>query len=201
MISHLQGTVDQVSIGLVVVDVAGVGFAVRVPRTTSAGLSEGQKVRLSTHLSVRQDDMTLYGFSSQPERELFRLLTTISGIGPKLALNILSSVSPPELAAAVLDEDWKTLTSIPGIGNRTARRIVVELCEKIAELAPLGKKTPADSLEREAEAVLLSLGCTDAEASSAVRQACERISEKASVERLVMEAMRVLGEAQATTPR
>lgn len=194
MIHFLEGTVERVGLDSVVLEVGGMGFYLLVPSTLSASLTVGSKVRIATHLVVRPEQFLLFGFSSNQERELFNMLNSIKGIGPKLALNILSAVTPGQLAGAILDENYKELTGIKGIGKRTARRIVVELQEKIAELASDQRlpDTESSATDLEAVNVLLSLGCTQEEAETAVAQAIENLGPETASDRLVMEAMRVL---------
>lgn len=194
MISFVRGTVDRTAPGLVVLDVQGLGLALSVPVPLSARLKVGETARVATELVVRPEQMILFGFSSIQERELFKMLTSISGIGPKLALNVLSAVSPGELAAAILEEDFKTLTAIKGIGKKTGRRIVVELQEKIAELAPEGVSRGSAG-PHEAVSMLISLGCSQSEAEELVEKAVAELSEETGAERLVMEAMKILGTA------
>ena len=198
MIAHLHGRVDAVQEGAIVLDVGGVGFFVRVPTSVSNHCTVGQPRYLPTELLVRQDEFSIYGFVSGFERELFRLLTSITGVGPKLALRVLGAVSPGELANAISEEDITFLIKIPGVGSKTAKRISVELSEKISKLvhdttAEVGSTTRY----REAEAVLRSLGCTPEEARQALDQ-CLLSSvegEELTSERLVMDAMRHLGQA------
>jgi Holliday junction DNA helicase RuvA len=193
VIAHLKGRVEQVSPGCLVLDVAGVGFFLKVPESLSGQVRLGEERTVPTQLVMREDDLSLYGFSSPTERELFLLLTSISGVGPKMALRILGGVRPHELAEAILEEDLRALTALPGVGTKTAKRIMVELSEKIANLAP----QVGSGLEREAISVLCSLGCTADEAQAAVAEALAGAGPDASVERLVMEAMRVLGQGEA----
>lgn len=178
-------------------EVGGVGFYVRVPASVLGVCQIGQERVLPTELLMRQDEISLYGFTSGFERELFRLLTSISGVGPKLALKVLGAVSPGDLVRAISEEDITFLVKIPGVGSKTAKRIAVELSEKISKLvsettAELG----ASGSYREAEKVLCSLGCTPEEA----RQALDQVllssgeGEPPTAERLVMEAMRYLGQ-------
>jgi len=193
VIAHLRGRIAHCGPGSLVVDVAGVGYAVAVPDPLAETSELGAEVALSTHLAVREGEMSLYGFATLQEREIFRLLIGITGVGPRLALKVLSALSPASLARAILEEDVKTLTRIPGVGPRTARRLMLELSEKIAALAPGLPEHPTDGQE-EAEAILVSLGCTRQEARQAVRQARESGGPGASVENLVMAAMQVLGQ-------
>ncbi len=194
MIAFVRGPVAEVSQGLAVVDVGGVGLAVRVPDPISQRLDPGDEVRLATFLVVREDDLSLYGFNSNRERELFKLVLTISGIGPKLGLKLLSHLSPGQLAAAILEEDLRALTRVPGVGAKTARRLIVELSEKIAALSP-GEADEPEATRLEAVGVLMQLGCHRDEALAALQAARERLGEvEVGTDRLVMEAMRVLGE-------
>ncbi|GMU54710.1 MAG: Holliday junction ATP-dependent DNA helicase RuvA [Candidatus Xenobia bacterium] len=194
MIAFVRGPVAEVSQGLAVVDVGGVGLAVRVPDPISQRLEPGDEVRLATFLVVREDELSLYGFSSNRERELFKLVLTISGIGPKLGLKLLSHLSPGQLAAAILEEDVRSLTRVPGVGAKTAKRLIVELSEKIAALSP-GEADEPEAARLEAVGVLMQLGCHRDEALAALQAARERLGEvEVGTDRLVMEAMRVLGE-------
>ncbi len=193
MIAHLRGTIAHCAAGLLVVDVGGVGYAVAVPDPLAETSELGTETMLSTHLAVREGEMALYGFATLQEREIFRLLIGITGVGPRLALKVLSALSPASLARAILEEDVKALTRISGVGPRTARRLMLELSEKIGAMAPDLPETVLDGQE-EAEAILVSLGCTRQEARQAVRQARESRPSGASVENLVMAAMQVLGQ-------
>ncbi len=194
MIAFVRGPVAEVSQGLVAVDVGGVGLAVRVPDPISQRVEPGEEIRLATYLVVREDELSLYGFSSNRERELFKLVLTISGIGPKLGLKLLSNLSPGQLAAAILEEDVRSLTRVPGVGAKTAKRLIVELSEKIAALAT-GDADEPEAARMEALNVLIQLGCHRDEALAALQSARERIGDiEVGTDRLVMEAMRVLGE-------
>jgi len=193
MIAHLRGRIAHCAAGCLVVDVGGVGYAVQVPDPMAETSEVGQEVRVCTHLVVREGEMALFGFASPQEREIFRLLIGITGVGPRLALKVLSALSPASLARAVLEEDVRTLTRIPGVGPRTAKRLMLELSEKIGAMAPDLPETPLDGQE-EAEGILVSLGCTRQEARQAVRQARDSQGPGASVEHLVMTAMQVLGQ-------
>ena len=193
MIAHLRGRIAHCGPGELVIDVAGVGFAVSVPVHLAETSELGAEVTLNTHMAVREGEISLYGFASLQDREVFRLLITVTGVGPRLALKVLSALSPASLARAILEEDVKALTRIPGVGPRTARRLMLELSEKIAALAPGLPEHPSDGQE-EAETILVSLGCTRQEARQAVRQARDSGGPGVSVENLVMAAMQVLGQ-------
>ncbi len=136
MIAHLSGTVTQLGPTTAVLDLAGFGVLAHITPTTSANLRLGQPARLATALIVREDSLTLYGFSTDSERDCFTLLITATGVGPKLGQAALSVLSPDELRAAISRDDLAALTRVPGIGRKGAERIVIELRDKINALAP-----------------------------------------------------------------
>ncbi len=131
MIAHLSGTVAKLGPTAVVIEVGGVGIQALCNPGTSAALRQGQPARLSTSLVVREDSLTLYGFAADDERDLFELLLTASGVGPRLAQAALAVSSPDELRHAIAAEDLTTLTRVPGIGRKGAMKIVIELKDKI----------------------------------------------------------------------
>lgn len=134
MIAQLTGTVARTIGNLVILDVNGVGYRVAVPVSVLGQLPDvgTEKVTLITHLQVREDDLSLYGFLDDTNLKVFELLLTVSGVGPKVALGLLSALSAEELAQAVAANDVRTLTRVPGVGARTAQRIVLDLKEKLA---------------------------------------------------------------------
>ena len=131
MIAHLNGTVAGVGPDGAVIDVGGVGLRVQCTPDTLASLKQGEHARVATSLVVREDSLTLFGFGSEDERNVFELLQTASGIGPRLALAMLAVHSPDALRRAVAAEDLKALTMVPGIGNKGAQRIVLELRDRL----------------------------------------------------------------------
>jgi holliday junction DNA helicase RuvA len=142
MIGHLEGRLFRKTPQEVVVDVAGVGYRVAIPVSTFYRLGEeGTSVRLLIHTHVREDALALFGFESQREQALFEHLIDISGIGPKLALTILSGIEPPDLVEAVRSSDIGRLTRIPGVGRKTAERLALELKDKLSAFA--GPAAPA----------------------------------------------------------
>jgi Holliday junction DNA helicase RuvA len=176
MISRLAGTLIHKQPPLMVIDVNGVGYEVEAPLSVFYDLPEaGQPVVVLTHLSVKEDSHTLYGFSSESERTLFRQLLKISGIGAKLALTILSGTRGDDLARFVAERDTAALTRLPGIGKKTAERIIIELRDKLDDL-PLGggpvsaggPAPPSDAIS-EATTALNALGYKPQEASRMVR--------------------------------
>ena len=178
MIAFLKGTMAGRSADTAFVDVNGVGFAVYMPATDIVKLPEaGADVALFTHLAVREDAMTLYGFLSQEEHALFLRLIGVSGIGPKAALAILSVVSPEQLTLAVMTQDDKTITMAQGVGKKLAQRIILELKDKLgasqlelntAEFAGSGAPVRG-SRAAEATAALVGLGYSQTEAAAALK--------------------------------
>ena len=132
MISSVRGEVLSVGLDHAVVEVGGVGMAVQATPNTLAGLRRGQSARLETALIVREDSLTLFGFADAAERELFGLLQTVTGVGPRLALATLAVLDPGALSRALADGNLTTLMSVPGIGRKGAERLVVELRDKVA---------------------------------------------------------------------
>jgi len=179
MISRLAGTLVSKQPPLMVIDVAGVGYEVEAPLPVFYDLPEtGQPVVILTHLSVKEDSHTLYGFATEGERRLFRQLLKISGIGAKLALAILSGASGDQLARYVAEGDAAALTRLPGIGKKTAERIIIELRDKLGDLPVAhgagtgGPPLPADALG-EAINALAALGYKPQEASRMARSAAK----------------------------
>ena len=193
MITFLHGKLVEALPTHVVVDVNGVGYEALIPLSSHAKLPPpGQPVTLLTQLIVREDAQTLYGFMSTDERDLFRLLVNnVSGIGPKIALNVLSGINVPAFRGAVANGDVKALSQISGIGKKTAERIVVELKDKIgmagaweAASAQRGLST-GDQRLNDAVLALLALGFKQVEAHDSVRQAQAALGPQATVEDLV----------------
>lgn len=203
MIEHLCGDLIRREEESVVVRVGGIGFQLEVPTGSFHTATIGDSVTVLTALVFKQDAVALYGFQNATERQFFNLLTGISGIGPKSALGILSHASPAKLADAIVREDITTLTQVKGIGKKGAKRIILELGEKIKALKPDAAKSaqmelsPTSAAVEEARDVLLSLGCTEEEADSAIEAVRAELDLEAddASERLVMEALQALGSA------
>ena len=160
MISHLRGRMLSLTPELAVVDVHGVGYAVSLPLPTYYELQKlpaATDVSLFIHTHVREDALALYGFWTERERALFERLITVSGVGPRLARAILSGLPPEVLLAALAAGDVVRLTRIPGVGRKTAERLVLELREKAAELAAAPESTAAAALEPDDEDLLVAL--------------------------------------------
>ncbi|MEV6896752.1 Holliday junction branch migration protein RuvA [Amycolatopsis sp. NPDC051372] len=171
MISSVRGEVLSVGLDHVVVEVGGVGFAVQATPATLATLRRGEQVRLHTALVVREDSLTLFGFADEDARELFGLLQTVSGIGPRLALATLAVLEPDKLRAALVEGNITVLTQVPGIGRKGAERLSLELRDKVTALAGTGE-VPAVSapgaLRAEVVEALAGLGFPAKQAEQAV---------------------------------
>jgi Holliday junction DNA helicase RuvA len=166
MISFLEGQIVEKSATRVVLAVGGVGYEVAVPTSVVAGLpAVGRTARVHTRMVVREDSMTLYGFAGTDERELFDLLTGVTGVGPKVALSFLSALAPDAIRRAVVAGDAATLTVVPGVGKKVAQRVVLDLRDKLGGDTVLVLEGPLADV-REA---LLQLGLTPSEATDAMR--------------------------------
>ena len=194
MYHHLSGKLAHKSPAQIVVDVGGVGYELSVPLSTYEKLpAEGETVRLLTHFHVRDDGMRLFGFLSHEERELFRMLLTVSGIGPMLAMAVLSGSSVEAVKSAVLTADSSRLKKIRGIGTKTAERMVLELRDPIARLGVRvsgGEASAGEFAALDAVSALVSLGFSRTRADEAVAAARKTLGTQASVEALVREALK-----------
>lgn len=169
MIAHLRGTLLEKHPTQLVVEVGGVGLEVWVPVPTVQSVGKiGETVSLHTALLVREDALTLYGFSEAPERALFLKLLTVSGVGPKTALGALSGTSVPELVAAIRDGNLAVLTRLHGIGKKTAERISVELRDSLLEFEAVATAGAADAARNDAVGALVSLGYNRSAAQAVV---------------------------------
>jgi len=193
MITFLSGKLVDALPTQVVVDVNGIGYEVLIPLSSYDKLpAPGQPMKLLTQLIVREDAHTLYGFASAAERDLFRLLiNSVSGIGPKTAINILSGMNAVAFRGAVANGDVKSLSQISGVGKKTAERIVVELRDKIGAAGALEAASAKNALSaddqkiNDATLALMALGFKQAEAHDAVRGALAMLGDTATVEQLV----------------
>jgi Holliday junction DNA helicase RuvA len=171
VIAHVEGTVVEKREGAVVLDVNGVGYLLHVSATCLAALPPGERVRLRTYMHVREDALDLFGFATEAEEEVFRALIGVKGVGPRAAQNILSGIEPRDLAAAVATGDVARLTKVPGIGKKTAERLVLELKDKLLALARAAsprKGGPRGGVSEQLEQALLGLGYKPQQAAQAV---------------------------------
>lgn len=193
MITSLSGTLVESLPTQVIIDVQGVGYELLIPLSSYDKLpAPGQNVKILTHLAIREDAHVLYGFMTAAERDLFRLLVnTVSGIGPKIALNVLSGVSVPAFKGAVVNGDVKALSQISGVGKKTAERIVVELKDKIGAAGAWEAASEkhglsaADQKLNDAVLALMALGFKQIEAHDSVKQAQSVLGPQTSIEDLV----------------
>lgn len=178
MFYYLSGTVTHIEPYLAVIDCGGVGYACRTTSYTLSALKKGDKGKLFTHLNVREDAMELYGFATQEELNLFQQLISVSGVGPKAALSILSASTPANLALSIITGDEKALTCAQGIGKKIAQRVILELKDKLAkgQIAPGGESYGGtgvtvipENKSSEAAAALAVLGYSQSEIAVALK--------------------------------
>jgi len=187
MIGFLRGKVVLLNAEYCLLDVNGVGYRVYVPASTRSRLKIGEESTLYTHLSVREDAMLLYGFESQEEYQGFQLLISVSGIGPKVALGILSSITIQRLFQAIHGQQLAVLTKLPGVGKKSAQRLILELKDKAAEFCGLDEagvtfaEETCDEPISEAAAALSALGYSREEISSVLRKVKEPMSTEETV--------------------
>lgn len=197
MIARLTGTLAAKSLDTIILDVGGVGYELFVPLSVMESLANlGDRATLSVHTLVREDAITLYGFATSADRLLFQRLMTVSGVGPKLALQALSVYSGAELQTALVTSDERSLMRISGIGKKTAQRMLLELSEKVAlmDLGGGAASAPAGSSRVVSDLVLglLDLGFTRKQADDAAIKLKGRADEGVAVEVLLREALRLL---------
>jgi len=195
MITYLEGKLVEEEPTHIVVENNGVGYFVRIPLSSYKKFSPSEVgIKVFTHLHVREDAIQLYGFSSEQERELFRLLISVSGVGPRLAQSILSGISVDRFKRCMIENDLLPLTAIPGVGKKTAQRLLVDLREKFPEAAPgvaVGERPEKalSSVDRDAAKALVSLGCKAREAEKLVSLARAKLPEEPSLEELILKAL------------
>lgn len=179
MISYIKGILEDMSPGMVVVDNHGIGYQMMVPMRGESFPKIGQEIKIYTHMHVREDDVSLFGFLSKEEKEAFELLIGVNGIGPKVGLSVLSTLSVYELKMAVISEDVKTISKTPGLGPKGAKKLILELKDKLSfeELEEDGVgaeifDTSADSSDSVMITIegLVSLGYSKSEAAIAVNK-------------------------------
>ena len=194
MIGSLHGRIALKALPLLVLEVGGVGYEVEAPMSTFYGLpAVGDEVRLLTHLVVREDAHILYGFATVAERLLFRNLLKVSGVGPKIALAILSGTTVEGFAACVTGNDATALTRIPGVGRKTAERLIIEMRDRLAAEAGSAVAAPPEApgagAEGEAYAALVALGYKPAEATRLIKTAMAGEARAANTEDLIRRAL------------
>lgn len=182
MIGSLNGVVTSLTFGVVEIEVNGVGYIVQVPTSMVSAAGTGKRMKVLTHMVVREDSMTLYGFSDADQRQLFKDLMSVTGVGPKLAMAVISSFEPDRLRRIVMSEDVDALTSVAGVGKRGASRMILELKErlKIDGLTTSG----TGSIVEEVRDALVGLGYTPAE----LRDVLDRVGAKSDDVEVLMKA-------------
>ncbi|MCF6263377.1 MAG: Holliday junction branch migration protein RuvA [Xanthomonadales bacterium] len=194
MIGRISGTLISKNPPLIMVDVNGIGYEIEAPMSVFYNLpAVGEKVAIVTHLQIKDDAHTLIGFATESERVLFRQLLKISGIGAKIALNILSGISVEELSVLVADNDAIALTRLPGIGKKTAERLIIELRDKLSAIPSSTSTTPdatssSQNPQAEASQALISLGYKPADVSVMVRRVSQPDMSVEDIIRLALQA-------------
>lgn len=200
MIAHIKGKIIHKSPDSVIIDVAGVGYEVHIPLSTYYKLPETEEyVSLNTYTHIREDALQLYGFLTQREKEIFQLLIGVSGVGPRLARNILSGIPADDLVSALSSGDIARLKAIPGIGGKTAERLIVELRDKmtaivrshVGEVAASGVADKRDDISKDVLSALVNLGYKGNLAEKAIEKA-KQINTDATFEILLKESLKVL---------
>ncbi|CDM64469.1 Holliday junction branch migration protein RuvA [Pyrinomonas methylaliphatogenes] len=201
MIAHLSGTLLAKQATSVILDVGGVGYEVIIPLSTFYEMEEpGARVSLRIYTYVREDTLQLYGFKTARERELFLRLISVNGVGPKLAIAMLSSLTADEIIMAIRTNNLARLTSVPGVGRKTAERLIIELRDKVATLAetvaeaPVAGSPSEDSLREDTLSALLNLGYPKAAAEKAIAQAL-RDGGELTVQEILRRSLRLLAKA------
>ncbi len=203
MIGKLKGTVDAIGEAHAIIDVGGVGYEVQASARTLRALSLGQEVSLAIETHVREDAIRLFGFTSEIERAWFRILQTIQGVGSKVALGVLGTLGPQDLANAIALQNWAAVEQAPGVGKKLAQRIVAELKDKAPALtvaalgAPSGAKkggsdAPAGDVAAEAISALTNLGYHPGQASQAVAVAVHELGEAVDTAKLIRRGLKEL---------
>jgi holliday junction DNA helicase RuvA len=194
MIASISGKLRRKGTDYLVVDVSGVGYQVQVPLSTYCGIPEqGDDVSLHIHTHLREDSLSLFGFLTEAEKDMFLLLMGVSGIGPKLALTVLSSLSVADLSCAIGASDDARLCAVPGIGKKTAARMVLELKDKMAHLVPSmtassSASAPGPDIARDVISALVGLGYKKPQAEETVRRIRDR-RPGLTIEELIREAL------------
>lgn len=202
MIGKLRGKVDAIGESFLIVDVNGVGYEVQASARTLRNLKIGEEVSLTIDTHVREDAIRLFGFASEVERSWFRTLQNVQGVGSKVALGLLGTLSPQELANAIALGDWASVEQAPGIGKKLAQRIVAELKDKAPALTAAGLNVPAGppgtgappqgNAAAEAMSALSNLGYQPAQASAAVAAAMKELGEDADTAKLIRRGLKEL---------
>ena len=195
MISFLEGIVDTIGVDYLVLNIQGTGYQIHTPTYNNLPLKTGDKTKIYTYLYLREDKIMLYGFLTREEENFFELLISTPGVGPKVGLNILSKMTPDSFGQAILQEDLDSITAIVGIGNKLAKKIVLELKEKISKITfletSIGKTFKSENINDAIDALKV-LGYTYNKAKSAVEKTQEKFKGELTVEELVRESLKII---------
>ncbi len=196
MISHLYGEIAQCGEGFVIIDVGGIGYHVNVSRPALQELTKKAKsnVKLFTYLNVREDALNLYGFMNTTELEMFKLIINVAGVGPQIAMKILSEIKIEDFACAIINEDEKVLTNISGIGKKNAQRLILELKDKMKKKME-GYIPTRSNINYDAVSALVSLGFQQRESREAVEAVSAEVKDT-SIEALIKAALLRLKEVE-----
>jgi len=195
MITYLKGGITHKSPTYIIVEAGGIGYHVNISLHTYAQIEKLETIKILTHLHIKEDSHTLYGFAEAAERKLFVLLISVSGVGPSTAQLVLSSMSPEELQAAIIGEDVGTIKQVKGIGPKTAKRIILDLKDKIVKESvdlPLSFSGANNTIRDEALSALVALGFSKIQAQKALKKALAEHPTTANVEGLVKLALKQL---------
>jgi Holliday junction DNA helicase RuvA len=193
MIARLSGTLLEKSPGLLVLDVAGVGYEVTIPLGTFRAVGEpGSRIELHVHTHVREDTLALFGFATRLEKDLFVRLLAVNGVGPKTAVALLSGLGAEPLVEAVRRRDIRRLSGAPGIGRKTAERIAVDLADRLDALAPADRAAGAGGVQEDLVSALVNLGYNARAASEAAAGALDGAPAEPPFEDLLRRALRTL---------
>ena len=199
MIDQLTGKLISSQDSYLVIEVGGLGIKVNIPKTSSKNFKMNEVISFSTYLHVREDALDLYGFENESDRSMFLMLISISGIGPKLGLTIISGLAPEKLKMKIISGDVKALTSIPGVGAKTAKRIIIELKDKFSKIDndTLGFEDEIDSkIFKDLISALDGLGYKEKESKKALKQLGldKSKSSNHTIENLIREVLKILNE-------
>ena len=192
MITHIDGILEEKNPAYAVIDVNGIGYFLHITLTTFSSLPDKGRVRLFTHLSIREDAHTLFGFGTKKEREMYRLLVSVSGVGPSTARMILSSLTPSETAQAILSEDVNTFKSVKGIGAKSAQRIIVDLKDKVEKTGIDIENNPSqnNTIKIEALSALVILGIDKKKAEISIDKILTKTGNDITVEELIKSTLK-----------
>ncbi len=192
MFDYIYGNVVHKAPTAITIETNGIGYKIHIPLSTFERIPDKEKIKIFTKLSIREDELKIYGFSSIEERDLFNLLLSVNGVGPNMALTILSGSSVSQFKTFITRNDLKSLQRIKGIGKKTAERIILELKETIKVISPEAASTAETkkiSIMSDAIMAMISLGYTRSEAENAVNSASENFDDSEGVEVLIKEAL------------